>query len=166
MVRLILESLSEYAGRVRVHVAGDFFSQDYFDSWMEVARQRPFTRFYAYTKALPFWVRRLAEVPDNYVLTASYGGTHDHLIEDHQLRFARVVFTEQEASDLGLEIDHDDSRAMEPGPSFALLIHGSQPAGTAASKAVTELKRVGEYGYGERADQIRRAFGRVPLTIV
>ena len=34
-----------------------------------------------------------------------------------------------------LEIDDDDSHAMEHGPSFALLIHGTQPAGTKAARA-------------------------------
>ena len=33
--------------RFEIHDSGDFFSQDYFDSWLEVARQRPRTHFYA-----------------------------------------------------------------------------------------------------------------------
>jgi hypothetical protein len=174
MVRLILDSLSPFAGYVRLHVSGDFFSLDYFDAWLEVARQRPRTLFYAYTKSLPFWVRRLDAVGTghapgtvpNFVLTASYGGTHDHLIEQHGLRYAKVVFSEQQAADLGLELDHDDSHAMRFGPSFALLLHGSQPSGTAAAKAVAALRAVGEFGYGERADEIRRERGRLPLAMV
>lgn len=166
LVQLILDSLSPFAGYVRLHVSGDFFSQDYFDAWLEVARRRPRTLFYGYTKSLPYWVRRLAEIPENMVLTASYGGTHDHLIEQERLRSARVVFSEHEAAALGLEIDHDDSHAMQPGPSFALLIHGAQPAGSEAAKAITALRAQGEYGYGERADEIRRERGRMPLALV
>src|SRR5262249_26870547 len=89
MVQLILDSLSPFAGYVRIHVSGDFYSQDYFDAWLEIARCRPNTLCYAYTKALPFWLRRKDEIPENLVLTASYGGTHDHLIEAHGLRFAK-----------------------------------------------------------------------------
>jgi len=57
MAQLILASLSPYAGNVRIHVGGDFYSQEYFDAWLEVARRRPRTLFYAYTKSLPYWVR-------------------------------------------------------------------------------------------------------------
>jgi hypothetical protein len=166
MVQLILDSLSPFAGFVRIHVSGDFFSQDYFDAWVEVARCRPETLFYAYTKALPFWVRRKNELPDNFILTASYGGTHDHLIEAYGLRSAKVVFSEEEAASLGLEIDHDDSHAMRPGPSFALLIHGVQPAGTPAAKAVAQLRAQGEYGYGSKAEAARIRNGRLPLKLV
>jgi hypothetical protein len=157
MAELILASLSPYAGHVRLHVGGDFFSQAYFDAWMEVAHERPRTLFYTYTKALPYWVRRKGILPSNLVLTASYGGTHDHLIEKHGLRYARVVFSEGEAAELGLELDYDDTHAMKPGPSFALLIHGIQPPGSPASKAMARLWSQGEYGYGERAEARRRS---------
>lgn len=166
MIRLILDSLTPYAGYVRVHDSGDFFSQDYFDSWMEVARQRPRTTFYAYTKSLPYWVARLGNIPSNFILTASKGGRHDELIDRHGLRYAQVVYSEAEAEALGLEIDHDDSHAMTPGPSFALLIHGTQPGGTPASKAVSALRTRGEFGYGERADAVRLKNGRLPLATV
>ena len=35
---------------VRIHVAGDFFSQDYVDSWIEIARANPLKKFYSYSK--------------------------------------------------------------------------------------------------------------------
>ncbi|HEX5271112.1 MAG TPA: hypothetical protein VFW33_11515 [Gemmataceae bacterium] len=174
MAALILDSLSPFVGVVRVHVSGDFYSQEYFDAWLDVARQRERTLIYAYTKALPFWVRRLKEVGTgyvngsvpNFILTASRGGTHDHLIEEHGLRYATVVYSEAEAEGLGLELDHDDSHAMTAGPAFALLLHGSQPKGSAAAKAVAALRSGGEYGYGARADAIRRERGRMPLKVI
>jgi len=166
MVALILDSLSPFAGYVRLHVAGDFYSQDYFDAWLEVARRRPRTLFYGYTKSLKYWIRRKDQVPSNFLLTASYGGKHDRLIAEHALRYAKVVFSEAEAAALGLELDHDDSHAMNAGPSFALLLHGTQPAGTEAARAVAALRAQGEYGYGEKADQIRRERERLPLAVV
>ena len=48
----------------------------------------------------------------------------------------------------GLEIDHDDSHAADPtkcNQDFALLIHGTQPAGTEAATALRELKGKGSY---------------------
>jgi hypothetical protein len=78
------------------------------------------------------------------VLTASRGGRLDHLIDEHNLRESVVVYSEQEADDLGLVIDHDDSHAAIPCNrynSFALLIHGQQPKGSKASEAIKELKK-------------------------
>ena len=65
-----------------------------------------------------------------------------------KLRSAKVVFSEAEAEKLGLEIDHDDSHAARPSlrdQDFALLIHGTQPAGSEAAKALKELKGKGSY---------------------
>ncbi|QDU18462.1 GP88 family protein [Urbifossiella limnaea] len=166
MTSLLLDSLSPFARLVRVHDSGDFFSQDYFDAWLAVARARPQSTLYAYTKAAPLWVARLDQVGNghtpgpvpNLVLTASRGGTHDDLIDEYGLRSARVVFSEQEADDLGLDVDHDDSHAMAHGPDFALLLHGTQPPGTPAARAVAALRRSGFYGYGPST--------RLPLRLV
>jgi hypothetical protein len=48
---------------------------------------------------------------DNFKLTASEGGKHDDLIESESLKFAKVLFSIEEARELDLEIDHDDSHA-------------------------------------------------------
>ena len=150
MVSLINGSLPENAGIVRIHVAGDFFSLPYMHAWYEVAMLNPSVLFYAYTKSLRFWVGGINELPilHNFVLTASYGGTHDHMINEFNLRSAKVVFSEAEAAELDLEIDHDDSHAAKPtirDDSFALLVHGTQPKGSAASVALKELKGQGSY---------------------
>ena len=148
-IALIERSLPEakFGKPTRPHVAGDFFSQIYFDAWMQVARNHPERLFYAYTKALPFWVKRLEAIPKNFRLTASYGGTHDHLIAEYNLRSAKVVAPIEEANQLGLEIDHDDSHAYGDGPSFALLVHGIQPKGRWAV-AWHKLRKAKISGYG------------------
>ncbi len=147
---LIKDSLPKAANIVRIHVGGDFFSQAYFDAWAEVARKNPKVIFYAYTKSLDYWVRRLGSLPPNFVLTASYGGRHDELISQYKLRYAQVVYSEEQAAGLGLEIDHDDRKAMVNGPSFALLIHGTQPAGSNASKKLAKLRKKGYTGYNKK----------------
>ena len=104
--------------------------------------------FYAYTKSLKYWDALRNEIPENLVLTASYGGRDDWMIEHFDFRFAQVVFSEAEAADLGLFIDHDDSHAANPtwrDQSFALLLHGTQPKGTEAATALKELKGKGSY---------------------
>lgn len=157
MARLIGDSLPDDAGIVRIHVGGDFFNEAYFKAWVQVARNNPHVLFYAYTKSLRYWLANKNLLPDNFVLTASYGGREDHLIEEHGLRHT-VVIADIEACEKireenlerwnGLEIDHDDSHAANPDKryeSFNLLIHGSQPAGSNASKAASKLKGRGSY---------------------
>jgi hypothetical protein len=149
MIHELNQSMPKNAGIVRIHVAGDFFSRDYMLAWYMVASINPNVLFYAYTKSLRFWLT-VNEYPilENFVLTASYGGRDDHLINEFGMRSAKVVFSEAEAEKLGLEIDHDDSHAAKPSlrnQDFALLIHGTQPKGSAASEALRALKGKGSY---------------------
>jgi hypothetical protein len=133
---------------VRFHQSGDFFNQAYFDSWLLVAREHPEWLFYGYTKALPYWAKRLNTIPANFKLVASRGGTHDHLIEILGLRSARVVFSEREARrKWHLEIDHDDTHCWKGDKDFAILLHGTQPAGSPAGKAWHKIKTTGPGGY-------------------
>lgn len=149
MISLIQDSLPTVKWKfiVRLHVAGDFFSQSYFDAWLSVAQSNPQTLFYAYSKSLPFWVKRINKIPNNFKLVASFGGKWDNLIGLRELRSAKVVLSEQEAKDMGLEIDHTDELAYAGKKDFALLLHGTQPAGSIAAKAWAALKLIGKAGY-------------------
>ena len=143
---LIMTSLPPELGICRVHDSGDYFNLSYMRAWLMVARDNPGRLFYFYTKALPHLVKLLPLINQqpNFVYTASYGGTHDHLIAEHKLRYAKVVYSVQEADNLGLEIDNDDIHALLPAyqrDNFALLIHGSQPAGTPAAAAYELIRR-------------------------
>ena len=140
---------------VRIHVAGDFYSQAYFDAWLEVAKRNPAKTFYAYTKSLGFWIQRKAEIPANFKLNASRGGRNDELIATHGLKFAEVVFTEAEAAEKGLPIDHDDTHAFLQDKSFALLLHGVQAAGSKAGEALKVLKRLGKGGYSAKGKAVK-----------
>lgn len=146
----LLAAIPRNAGVIRVHVGGDFNTSVYLQTWLEVAKRRPDLLIYAYTKSLPFVVKhqRLIDSLPNFVITASYGGKRDELIEKHNMRFAVVVKSEAEAAELGLPIDHDDSHAADPtmkGVSFALLVHGPQKAGSDWGKAMKALRGVGSY---------------------
>jgi hypothetical protein len=117
----LLKVWDDSTRHVRIHAGGDFFSQDYFDGWLMVCRARPNDTFWAFTKSLPFWVKRLGSIPPNLCLQASCGGKHDALIAQHGLKYARVVWSKREAEELGLAIDTDDRLAMTGRDSFALL---------------------------------------------
>ncbi len=133
---------------VRFHQSGDFFSQAYFDAWLMVAINHPEWIVYGYTKALPYWVKRLHSIPPNFKLVASRGGTHDYLIEMFGLRSVRVVLSEREAKrKCKLPIDHDDTHVWKHNGDFAIVIHGTQPAGSKAGKAWYKIARHGKGGY-------------------
>ena len=148
MARAILQALPLQAGIVRLHVAGDYFSAAYFRAWLQVARARPAVLFYGYTKSLPYWLDARDDVrrTRNLVLTASYGGKHDALIRSERLRSVKVAWSVAGAG--RLPIDHDDSHAADPTrrrQSFALLLHGTQPAGSPAAAAKRALNGNGSY---------------------
>lgn len=151
----ICENIPKNTTIQRIHVGGDFQTQAYFDAWCAAAIRCPNITFYAYTKSLPFWVKRLdtlSAIP-NLVLTASRGGYKDRLIDEYNLRETIVVYSQAEADSLGLEIDHDDSHAADPANrknNFALLIHGTQPKGSDASVKLQALKKEGWTGYGKK----------------
>ena len=147
----IIDNLPKKAAAIRIHVGGDFKNQPYFDAWLTAAERTPDIIFYTYTKSLPFWLKRRKRVKaaENFILTASEGGWKDKLIKAHRLRFARVVFSTKEAKRMKLEIDKDDSHATKKGRSFALLLHGTQPKGSDASKAWQEIKQ-NEGGYSRK----------------
>lgn len=140
VAQLIQANLPKNAGIVRIHVAGDFFNRIYFRAWLQVIMNNPSILFYAYTKALNHWLENFDVVNaiPNLVLTASRGGRLDAKIEEYKLREAIIFNDENEASDFNLEVDHDDSHAAIPdnrNKSFALIIHGTQPAKPKVKKA-------------------------------
>jgi len=141
-------------GILRYHVGGDFFKREYLEGAVELAERRPDVLFYAYTKSLHhLQYIDMVDPPNgvvrpNFLITTSVGGMFDNLIDRVGLRTATVVFSEADANILELPIDHDDSHAATSGGNFALLLHGVQPAGSTASKALRELKGKGSYGKG------------------
>jgi hypothetical protein len=112
--------LPRNAKHVRIHMAGDFFSQAYFDAWLEYCADHPDVEFWAYTKSLRYWVARKDSIPPNLVLTASYGGRDDHLIQEHGLKYALVVTRDQAKGD-SRPIDTNDDLARTPDVCFLLL---------------------------------------------
>jgi len=137
---LIHDSLPKKFDVMRVHVGGDYFSEEYLLAWIDVAKRNPSKVFYSYSKSLHLMKQHA--LPSNLVLTASRGGKYDELIDLHAWKEAVVVYSEQEAIDKGLDVDHDDTHAAFGKKDFALLIHGTQPKGSAASEALQKIKKL------------------------
>lgn len=123
----------------RIHTHGDFFNYYYFKSWIEVAKKNPHIIFYFYTKRVDYILDYADEFPENFKYTISIGGKLDHLIEPW-MKTAQVIYSEEEAKNLNLEIDTDDSHAYNSEKSFCFLIHGTQAKGSYAGKAWQKIK--------------------------
>ena len=84
-------------------------------------------------KGLENWFRTSLLIASN---------TLDDLVESGRI-------TEEQAKELGLEIDHDDEHCFGDKP-FALLVHSPQRAGSLASQALTQRKKDGMWtGYNK-----------------
>lgn len=127
--------------KMRIHVAGDFFSMAYFQAWVDIAVKMPKHLFYAYTKSghiVSKFLKAGGVVPSNFVLTGSDGGKFDAAWAEHQIKVAYVVGHPEKTD---LKIDHDDSLAQAAaGGDFALLLHGPQKAGSTAAADLRRLK--------------------------
>ncbi len=135
--------------KVRIHESGDFFSGSYLDAWIEVAHRNPDLQFYCYSKSLQLFLN--FKMPENFYMTASYGGKWDHLIDEGFFtRYSKVFMTEEDATAAGLEVDHDDSHCFGDQP-FALLVHGTQPKGSAWGAAIRQRRKNNQFsGYSKK----------------
>ena len=141
-----------YTERVRWFTSGDCWSTTLRNALIQIGRRHPEILFYLYSKNLPIWLEdgRPLPLPDNLLLTASWGGRYDFLLQEGIFpRTARVVDTYEEAADLGLPIDYDDRLAYSTTPvHFAHLVHGTQPPGSKAGRAISDRRKRGLFsGY-------------------
>ncbi|MGP3953450.1 GP88 family protein [Streptomyces sp. 7N604] len=129
-----------YQGRhIRIHDAGDFFSDAYLVMWLDIMRGAPEgITFYAYTKEVSRF-RRLVEPnpPRNFKWVYSLGGREDQLIDLDHDRHADV-FPDQEA------LEHSEYASQEA--SDTLAVHGPPRVGMAANRRRVGLR---EHSFGQ-----------------
>lgn len=94
---------------IRIHDAGDFFSDSYLEAWLRIARRFVDVLFYAYTKEVERF-RRIVEpdAPSNFRWIYSLGGKQDALLDLDDDRHAEV-FVEQEDLDRAGYLDQASS---------------------------------------------------------
>lgn len=76
---------------IRIHDAGDFYSDEYLNAWINVIKRCPSVLFYAYTKEVSKF-KRIVEpnCPENFKFLYSMGGKEDYLIDLEKDRHADV----------------------------------------------------------------------------
>lgn len=108
--------------RIRIHDTGDFFSEEYLDTWIRVMQRFPEVRFYAYTKMVSLVSSKV--LPANLRIVYSYGGKEDALLDTIRDVAKAAVIGESAPLPLGYaDGSHDDFWASE-GMSVAIRYHG------------------------------------------
>lgn len=158
MAELIHNSIPKNSTMIRIHVSGDFFNESYFLAWVDVAKRNPRIIFYGYTKMVSFLVEYKNILPRNFRFVASFGGTEDCLILRYNVKNAQVVTSEQEAKELELELDHKDDHVYNANrtKSFALLLHGTQQAGSVMAKIWQQI-RINGKGYNRNRRKFKES---------
>ena len=117
------QALPKKAKVVRVHASGDFYSKEYFEAFVQLAKDNPAVVFYGYTKMLDYVI---AERPSNFRLVYSIGGKDDkRFAEMVDVPYSKVIYHVSQA-DANIDIDDNDIHAYN-GVSSNLIIHGTQP---------------------------------------
>ena len=99
VVRMAREITGELKGRghkpveyVRIHDSGEFYSLQYFKSWMNICRLFPQLKFWAYTKMTKMVKDHHSNVPPNLQIVFSEGGWWDHLIDRDRDKHSRIFW--------------------------------------------------------------------------
>ena len=133
MIAEIEVSLPIMVKVIRIHSSGDYFSKNYFQAWRMVAVTHPEIMFFGYSKILEYVQHSISNPLPNFKLVYSIGGKYDNLLTD-EIPSIRVVENKEIAHSLNLSVScdihpADDYDYIINGKSFAIALHGTQPAG-------------------------------------
>lgn len=79
------------ADYIRIHDSGDFYSRKYLAKWLQIARDNPSVRFYAYTNMVE--LIKESELPENFDVIFSDSGKQKHLIDPSRDRHTKIFKT-------------------------------------------------------------------------
>lgn len=122
----LCEDLSRFRllTHVRIHDSGDFFSRQYYRTWMDVAGRCPDVIFYAYTKSIPLidWDAH----PPNFRVVQSVGGKRDKDI-NLERPHAQVFVSDADRKRAGYcNGNKDDIPAILGQTKIGLVYHGTR----------------------------------------
>ncbi|NDG29282.1 hypothetical protein EB118_04165 [bacterium] len=130
------------AERIRIHDSGDFYNEEYLDRWIRIMRARPEVEFYAYTKMVSLFKRRSQDLPKNFTVIYSFGGTEDKLIDVEKDRHSLVFETVAQLKACGYaDASNQDDVALGKNPKIGLVYHGTKNIENTNWGKVPEYKR-------------------------
>ncbi|MFB9631323.1 GP88 family protein [Nonomuraea helvata] len=137
---------------VRIHDAGDFFSDAYLAAWLRIIDARREVFFYAYTKEVRRFKRMVEpQPPPNLAWVYSLGGKHDAMLDLATDRVADVFPTEAAITEAGWH---------SQAPSDLLAVRGPSPVGMSVNRIPTAVRLLGNRTLGQmqqESDRRKRA---------
>jgi hypothetical protein len=142
-VHLMIQDIDrQRAERIRIHDSGDFYNEEYLDRWIRIMRARPQVEFYAYTKMVSLFKRRSKDLPKNFTVIYSFGGTEDRLIDVKRDRHSLVFESEAQLKARGYsDASNQDDVALGKNPKIGLVYHGTKNIENTNWGKVPEYKR-------------------------
>ena len=114
-----------YTKYVRIHPTGDFYSMDYFKKWVSIAVRNPSVIFYAYTKSIDIVkaYKIISELPENMIITYSYGSKFDDMINPDTDYHAVIIPSDADVPAGYVDGSVDDLVMCKGNTKIALRYH-------------------------------------------
>jgi len=107
---------------LRIHDSGDFYSNEYINKWLTIAKANKDVIFYAYTKSIPLFEK--INLPKNFIVIYSYGSKVDNLIDVSKHRHARIFDNENDLIKEGyINASKNDLNAIRSNKKVGLIFH-------------------------------------------
>ena len=108
---------------VRIHDSGDFYSPQYLNKWVQIAKDNTNVIFYAYTKSIKFFINGL-KLPKNMKIIFSEGSKTDNLINTSKHRHARIFKSKELLKAAGyIDASNNDLKAITDNKKVGLVYH-------------------------------------------
>ena len=91
---IIDEIVNKRPDYVRVYDSGDYYSKQYLQKWLRIAKTFPEVNFYSYTNCIKMF--KGIELPSNYDIIFSDSGKQKHLIDQSKDRHTKIFHSHTE----------------------------------------------------------------------
>jgi len=121
--------LLERPTHVRIHDSGDFYSIEYLNKWLQIAKDNKEVIFYAYTKSIKFFKlnKKMSYeflLPKNFKVIFSEGSKIDDLINTAKDRHAKIFKNVKELINAGyINASDNDLNAIQENKKVGLVYH-------------------------------------------
>ena len=111
---------------IRVHDSGDYYSKEYLNKWLTIAKENPKVKFYSYTNSIKF-IKELQEIPGNFDFIFSDSGKQVNLIDKAKDRHTKIFDSIESLNKLGYKnaskIDLFATKWFNPTNKVGLIFH-------------------------------------------
>lgn len=110
---------------LRIHDSGDFYSRDYLNKWVEIAKINSNVKFYFYTKSVKLIQDLIASqgLPENLRAIYSLGGKQDNLVNLETDIHAKIFNSQDELLEAGYTDCSKDDLKIFTTKKVGLIAH-------------------------------------------